>query len=78
MAISKSIELKAVETELSAYLDEFAEKNANRFRNAGGWRARPEKLNRDNLAIVAWVQDRESKEVMQAFYMDVPAASAMR
>jgi tetratricopeptide (TPR) repeat protein len=78
MSISKTIELKVVETEISAYLDEFAEKNANRFRSSDGWRARPETMNRDNLAIVAWVQDVEGKEVLQALYQNVAAASAAR
>lgn len=72
------IELAAVEAELSAYLDEWGQKNASRFRGTGSWRARPEKLNRDNLAMVAWVQDIESKEVLQALYLDVPPASAQR
>lgn len=78
MKVSKYMELKAVEADLSAYLDEFAEKNTSRFRSSDGWRARPEKLNRDNLAIVAWVQDGQSKEVFQAFYIDVPAISAVQ
>jgi hypothetical protein len=78
ISIRKTIELKAVERELSAYLNEFAEKNANRFRSSDGWRARPEKLNRDNLAVVAWVQDVEGKEVLQALYQKVATASAAR
>lgn len=78
MKVSKTIELKSVEAELSKYLDEFGEKNASRFRSADGWQARPEDLNRDNLAIVAWVQDAGNKEVLQAFYQDVPPASAMQ
>ncbi len=72
------IELATVEAELSAYLDEWGQKNASRFRGTGTWRARPEKLNRDNLAMVAWVQDIESKEVLQALYLDVPPASTLR
>jgi tetratricopeptide (TPR) repeat protein len=78
ISIRKTIELKAVERELSAYLNEFAEKNANRFRSSDGWRARPGKLNRDNLAVVAWVQDVEGKEVLQALYQKVATASAAR
>jgi hypothetical protein len=35
-------------------------------------------MNRDNLAIVAWVQDVEGKEVLQALYQNVAAASAAR
>lgn len=77
-AFHTSIDLAAVETEISAYLDEFAQKNASRFRGAGTWRARPEKLNRDNLAMVAWVQDMDSNEVLQALYLDVPPPSAQR
>lgn len=77
-SIQTSIELAAVETEISAYLDEWEQKNTSRFRGGGSWRARPEKLNRDNLALVAWVQDISSKEVLQAFYLEVPPASGQR
>ncbi len=38
-----------------------------------GWRARTDKMNRNNLAVVAWIQDNNTKQVMQSFYVDVPA-----
>ena len=48
-------------------------KNRSRayYRSFSGWKKRPEKLNRKNLAIIAWLQDKESKEVYQAVYRDI-------
>ncbi len=76
--VQEAIELEKLEAELATYLDSFAEEHAKRFRNADGWRARPIKLNRNDLAVIAWVQDSESKQVLQAFYQPVSPAAARK
>ncbi len=40
-----------------------------------GWKQKPDKLNKNNLAVVAWVQNNQSKEVLQALYLNVPKAN---
>ena len=37
------------------------------------WKQRLDKLDRANLAVVAWIQDNKTKEVLQTKYFDVPA-----
>ena len=74
LKLNQEIDLKAVENGLATYLDDYAARRLGE----GGWKQRLDKLDRDDLAIVAWVQDNDSKQVLQAFYQDVPAASAAR
>lgn len=75
--LNEVIDLSAVESELAAYLDEYAKRPNTRL-GSSGWRQRLDKMNHDNLAVIVWVQDKESKTVLQAYYADVPAASAAR
>ena len=71
--ISKQISLSEVEKGIKEYLDNPTSQPSWSYRRPfSGWRARPENLNRSNLAIVAWVQDTKTKEVLQAAYQDVP------
>ena len=37
------------------------------------WKKWLGKLDHNNLAVVAWIQNDKSKEVLQAKYFDVPA-----
>ena len=78
LTLSETIQLKAVEIELADYIKEYAAQNANRITDTEGWKNPPIKLNRDNLAIIAWLQDAETKAVLQAFYYDVPSAAAAK
>ncbi len=36
-----------------------------------GWRARTDKMDRKNLAVVAWIQDNSTKEILQSYYTDI-------
>ena len=36
-----------------------------------GWRQRPDKIDRNNLAVVIWLQNNLTKQIIQAYYMDV-------
>jgi hypothetical protein len=35
-----------------------------------------DKLNKNNLAVVVWIQDMQTKEVLQSLFLNVPPASA--
>ncbi len=41
-----------------------------------GWRAKTDKIDSNNLAIVAWVQNNSTKEILQSYYIDVPAEAS--
>jgi len=43
-----------------------------RQRNFNGWKTPPEIIDRSNLAVVAWIQNAETREVFQSVYRDVP------
>ena len=65
--------LADVEKSIKEYLDDPTKQRSwSSRRPFTGWRARPEKLDRANLAVVAWVQNLTSREVLQAVYADVP------
>ncbi|MHB8579686.1 MAG: tetratricopeptide repeat protein [Ignavibacteriaceae bacterium] len=38
-----------------------------------GWRAKTDKINTNNLAVVAWVQNNITKKILQSLFIDVPA-----
>jgi tetratricopeptide (TPR) repeat protein len=40
-----------------------------------GWKSLPRTINRSNLSVVAWVQDKETNEVYQSAFVDVPSVS---
>ncbi len=72
-AVTKKVNLVDVEKSIKEYLDDPTKQRSwSSRRPFTGWRARPEKLDRANLAVVAWVQDMTSREVLQAVYADVP------
>jgi tetratricopeptide (TPR) repeat protein len=71
---TRTIDLKKVESAISNYLDNIRTEPSFplALRDFPGWKARPDKLNRKNLAIVAFVQDMDTKEILQAAYKDIP------
>ncbi len=75
LAVSKRISLAEVEREIKAGLDNPSGQAAwpKSQKTFAGWKSRPERLNRSNLAIVAWLQDGRTKEVLQAAYGSVPS-----
>ena len=71
-SVSKRFVLSEVEVELAAYLEAFADNPPERYRRRfAGWKSRPEKLNRSNLIVVAWLQDPDSKQVLQSCVIPV-------
>ncbi len=71
------LKLETVESRIKKYLDDFEKQPPRRYRGFAGFRARPEKLDRKNLALVLWIQDAESREVYQTVFEDlVPGETA--
>ncbi len=70
--INNSFDVDKIEKGLTAYLN--APQNDPSWRpNARftGWRQRTDKINRNNLAVVVWLQNNDTKEIIQSYYMDV-------
>ncbi len=77
--VSKKFDIAAVEKSIKEYLDSpTTQPSWSTRRPFSGWHTRPEKLNRSNLAIVSWVQDMQTKEVLQSVYYDLPTAMGMK
>jgi tetratricopeptide (TPR) repeat protein len=70
--ISKSFNIDKIEEGLKDYLDNPTKHPS--WRPSFGpplWKARTDKINRDNLAIVAWIQNPESREIINSIFLDV-------
>jgi hypothetical protein len=70
--ISGSFDVNKIEEGLKTYLDDPTKHPS--WRPGFGtpsWRARPDKLDRKNLAVVAWIQNPETKEIVNSIFMDV-------
>jgi tetratricopeptide (TPR) repeat protein len=70
--VSKSFDLNKIEEGLKNYLDNPTKHPS--WRQAFGppmWKARTDKLNRDNLAVVAWIQNPETREIINSVYLDI-------
>jgi len=73
--ISHTISLTEVEAGIKTYLDDPTKDKSWRAGSFGGWKERPDTLNTTNLAVVAWIQDNDTKEILQSFYTDVTTNS---
>jgi tetratricopeptide (TPR) repeat protein len=70
--ISKSFDIDKIEKGLINYLDNPTRQPS--WRPSFGpplWKARTDTINRDNLAVVAWIQNTESREIINSVYFDV-------
>ncbi len=77
--ISKSVNVGEVEASIKAYLDNpTVQRSWTTRRQFTGWRSRPDTIDRRNLSVIAWVQDAETKEVLQASYTTVPASLGLK
>lgn len=63
--VSDSVDLKALQESLKHYADEFEKKESSKFPE------RKHEINRENLSVVAFVQDDASKNVLQAAVVKV-------
>jgi predicted Zn-dependent protease len=71
VSVSKTIDLAGIEKTINTYLDDPTKDPSWRGGKTVDWRARPEKINPHNLAVVIWVQDNTTKQIAQAFYTNV-------
>ena len=78
--IRQNFKLPEVESQIRKLLDDPRSQVSwpKRLKTFGAWRARPERIDRANMAIVAWVQDMKTNAVLQAAYQDVPLAMSSR
>ena len=74
---SASVDLGALTASLKGYLDDFEQKPPERFRALTDSRFKEKKhaLDAGNLALVAFVQDEATKEVLQASYLRLGGAA---
>ena len=70
--ISGIFDVKTIETGLKNYLDDPTKHPSWRpgF-GAPSWRERPDKLDRKNLAVVAWIQNSVTREIVNSYFIDV-------
>lgn len=80
VTVEKRVNVADIEKGNTEYLDNPQSHKSwpQRLQNFPGWKARPEKLSRENLAIVAWIQNPRTKEVLQANYVDVSSSLSVR
>ena len=72
--VSKEVNLKELRENITSYLTNPAKDPSWRMPSFNGWRSgidELKKIDSKNLAVVVWVQDNETNEVLQAHYMDV-------
>lgn len=69
---TRQFNINAIERELVKYLDDpTKDRSWRQGAKFNGWRARTDKLNKDNLAVVIWVQNNKTKSVHGIKYFDV-------
>ena len=68
--VTQMFELTKIGNGIKSYLDD-PTKDPSWRGNFTGWRTRPDKIDHNNLAVVVWVQDNETKNIEQAFYTNV-------
>jgi len=70
----QTFELDAISAGLKAYLDDY-EAKGNKG-NAFKFSEKKDKIDRGNLAVVAFVQDAKTKHILQAAYVDLNPQTA--
>jgi tetratricopeptide (TPR) repeat protein len=68
--ITRIFDLANIENGIKSYLDN-PTKDPSWRGNFTGWKARPDNIDHNNLAVVVWVQDNNTKNIQQAFYANV-------
>lgn len=70
--VKKSFNLDTLQAEIKSYLDNPGKHPSWRPQfGQANWRARPEVIESNNLAVIAWVQNITTKEVLNSYYTDV-------
>ena len=70
--VSETIDVAKVEQGIKTYLDDPTKYPSWRAGTSfSGWKARPDMINRSNLAVVVYVQNSDSHKILQAKYFDL-------
>ena len=70
--IKDTIDVAQVEQGIKSYLDDPTTHPSWRSNvRFTGWRARPDKIDRGNLAVVVYIQNADTKKILQAKYFDL-------
>jgi len=76
--VTESFNTDEIQKSISKYLDDPTKDVSWRRGTAfKGWNQRTDKIDRNNLAVAAWIQDNDTKEVLQAFFADVPQSTTI-
>jgi tetratricopeptide (TPR) repeat protein len=68
---SFQLNVTEVEKGLADYLSGFEANPPERYKGFGGFREKPVRIDRSQLGAVVWVQETESKQVLQAAYFEL-------
>jgi len=73
-AVEHTFSLPEVVAKLKKHLDDFEVKD-ERHNKDGKFRflAKPYEMNPSNLAVVAWVEDEKTKDILNSIYVEVPS-----
>ncbi len=67
-----------IRAEIAKYLADFVAEPPARFKGFGGWNTKPEVLKPGNLAVVAWLQNPQTKEIVQSLVIETDSAIAAK
>jgi len=68
---SDSISLSTIQNRQTKYLSDFEKNPPSRYRKFAGWKNRCEEINASELAVIAWIQNPETKEILHSQYIDL-------
>ena len=68
--LAQTFDLTSIENGIKTYLDNPTKYPSWRG-NFTGWKTKTDKIDHNNLAVVIWVQNNETKNIEQAFYTNV-------
>jgi len=71
-SINQKMDVGVIETSIKTYLDDPSKDPSWRMRSGfAGWKVRPDNIDRKNLAVVVYVQNKTTKEILQARFFDL-------
>ncbi|HUV14229.1 MAG TPA: hypothetical protein VMY18_11345 [Acidobacteriota bacterium] len=69
--LQQEVSLEEIEKGLLQYLLDFEKSPPERFDGFEGWDVKPVEMDANNLAVVVWVQNPDTREVYEARYADI-------
>ncbi len=73
LTVKQSFDLAEIESDLQSMIDNPDSRRSwpTWLKKKHTWKSVPDRMNRDRLAVVAWVQDAKTDEVLQAGYSEI-------